>query len=200
MIKDTILQLVVSYGYYGLFLSLILGIVGLPIPDEVLMTYCGYLVSQGQMSLTYTLLTAFCGSMIGITISYWLGRRFGLPLVERYGHRVGVTEARLNKVNHWYERFGKIVLMIGYFIAGVRHVTAFAAGIGRMRFPAFALYAYLGAAIWTLTFITLGQTLGVHWQEVVTLSHKFLFWILALVFAATCAYLLLQWRRQLRRR
>jgi membrane protein DedA with SNARE-associated domain len=195
MIKDTILQLVISYGYYGLFLSLILGIVGLPIPDEVLMTYCGYLISQGDMNYWWTLLTAFTGSVVGITLSYWLGRRFGLPIVEKYGKRLGVTEHRLNKVNLWYERFGKIVLMIGYFIAGVRHVTAFAAGIGRMRFASFALYAYLGAAIWTLTFITLGKVLGVHWHRVAALSHRFLLWIGLLVALMVIVYLIIRWRK-----
>lgn len=196
MIKETVLQLVTTYGYYGLFLSLILGIVGLPIPDEVLMTYCGYLVSQGEMNLTWTMLTALLGSIIGITISYWLGRRFGLPLVVRYGARFGVTEARLARVNRWYEKYGKIVLILGYFIAGVRHVTAFAAGIGKMRFPSFAMFAYLGAAIWTLTFITLGNTLGVHWSRVVELSHKFLLWILVAVAAVGVVFLVRYLRRQ----
>ncbi|HEU4962629.1 MAG TPA: DedA family protein, partial [Bacilli bacterium] len=50
MIKETVLELVTTYGYFGLFVSLVLGIVGLPIPDEILMTYCGYLVSQGTMN------------------------------------------------------------------------------------------------------------------------------------------------------
>ncbi|MGZ4030819.1 MAG: DedA family protein [Tumebacillaceae bacterium] len=200
MIKDTVLQLVTSYGYYGLFLSLILGIVGLPIPDEVLMTYCGYLVSQGDMNYWWTLLTAFTGSVVGITISYWLGRRFGLPIVERYGRRFGVTEKRLDKVNSWYSRFGKIVLMIGYFIAGVRHVTAFAAGISRMNFASFAIFAYLGAAIWTLTFITLGKLLGVHWHRVVALSHRFLFWVLVLVAIGALIYLIYRRRKTRRKR
>jgi membrane protein DedA with SNARE-associated domain len=195
MIKDTILQLVISYGYYGLFLSLILGIVGLPIPDEVLMTYCGFLISQGDMNYWWTLLTAFTGSVVGITISYWLGRRFGLSIVERYGKRVGITEARLEKVNQWYTRFGKIVLVIGYFIAGVRHVTAFAAGIGRMRFGAFAIYAYSGAAIWTLTFITLGKVLGVHWHRVVALSHRFLLWAGLAALLVVIGYFFIRWRK-----
>ena len=196
MIKEFVLELIANYGYYGLFASLVLGIVGVPIPDELLMTYCGYLVSRGTLSYTITLLTAIGGSITGITLSYWLGRHFGLPLVSRYGKRFGVTEARLEKVNSWYLRFGKIVLMIGYFIPGIRHVTAFAAGISRMRFGSFALYAYLGGVIWAVTFITLGKMLGVHWTRVTGMMHDILFWALLLVVVGVLLYLLLYRRKK----
>lgn len=180
MIKETVLELVTDYGYYGLFISLVLGIVGLPIPDEILMTYCGYLVSQERMNYVYAILTAIAGSITGITISYTLGRRFGLPLVEKYGRKIGITEARLDTVNNWYLRFGKFVLVIGYFIPGIRHVTAFAAGLSKMHFGVFCLYAYAGGIIWSFTFITLGNALGVHWTRVTSLTHEFLLWVLLL--------------------
>jgi membrane protein DedA with SNARE-associated domain len=200
MIKETVLQLVTEYGYYGLFLSLVLGIVGLPIPDEILMTYSGFLISQGRMHYLTTLFAATCGSIVGITASYWMGRRYGLPLVQRFGRRLGITEDRLNRVNFWYNRFGKIVLMIGYFIPGVRHVTAFTAGISQMRFASFATYAYLGGIVWSFTFITLGKMLGVHWTKVTALSHRFLFWVLILLIAGGVLYTVLFWRRTRRRR
>lgn len=200
MIKETVLQLITTYGYYGLFISLVLGIVGLPVPDEILMTYCGYLISQGQMDLSWTALTAILGSWAGTTISYLLGRRFGLPLVERYGRRFGVTAKRLDRVNAWYMRFGKIVLVVGFFIPGIRHVTAFAAGISRMPFRAFCLYAYAGGVIWSLTFIMLGKMLGVHWDRVTALTHEFLLGLLLLAAAAALIYWLFFWRAKSRPR
>lgn len=198
MIKETVLELVTTYGYFGLFISLVLGIVGLPIPDEILMTYCGYLVSQGTMNLTVTLLTAISGSIVGISISYWLGHRFGLPLVEKYGRRFGINQKRLDMVNNWYNRFGKFVLIIGYFLPGIRHVTAFAAGMSRMKYSSFALYAYAGGIIWSLTFITLGNVLGVHWTRVTELTHRLVFWIVGLALVAGLLYGLFYWRRRKR--
>jgi len=188
MIKETVLELVGSYGYYALFVSLILGIVGLPIPDEVLMTYCGYLVSTGALDYGVTLASAIGGSVTGITISYWLGLRFGLPLIGRYGKRFGVTPERLERVNQWYDRFGKIVLMVGYFIPGVRHVTALTAGIGKMRYRQFAFWAYLGAVIWSFTFITLGKMLGVHWTRVTSMTHDMMFWVITGIALLAVAY------------
>lgn len=196
MVKDAVLDFVTNYGYYGLFLSLVLGIVGLPIPDEILMTYCGYLVSQSVMNYCITLFTALAGSITGITISYFLGRRFGVPVLERFGRRIGITETRLQKVNGWYSRFGKMVLVIGYFIPGIRHVTAFAAGLSRMKYPPFALFAYIGGLIWTLTFITLGKALGVHWSRVTDLTHQFLLWVVVPLLVVGLIWGVLYWRKK----
>ncbi|MFD2171222.1 DedA family protein [Tumebacillus lipolyticus] len=198
MIKETVLEIVTTYGYFGLFLSLVLGIVGLPIPDEILMTYCGYLISQGMMNYTITLLTAISGSIVGISTSYWLGHRFGLPLVEKYGRRFGINEKRLDVVNRWYNRFGKFVLVVGYFIPGIRHVTAFAAGLSKMPFKSFAIYAYSGGVIWSLTFITLGNMLGVHWTKVTSLTHQFVFWIVGAAVIIALVYGIVYWRKRRR--
>ncbi|HEU4963250.1 MAG TPA: DedA family protein, partial [Bacilli bacterium] len=140
--------------------------------------------------------TAFLGSMTGITISYSMGRRFGLPLIDRYGKRFGITERRLGVVNGWYNRFGKFVLIVGYFIPGIRHVTAFAAGMSKMHFGSFALFAYLGGIIWSLTFITLGKSLGVHWTKVSDLSHRYLFWAVLVIVVAVVGYGLWFWYKR----
>jgi membrane protein DedA with SNARE-associated domain len=71
---------------------LILGIVGLPLPDEVLLTYVGYNVFSGRMSLHYSLLVAILGLIIGISISYILGKKLGLPFIKRFALRVHITE------------------------------------------------------------------------------------------------------------
>ena len=54
----------------GDFFLLVLGIVGLPVPDETLLTFSGYLVYQGHLSLPLTFLSGFAGSACGITLSY----------------------------------------------------------------------------------------------------------------------------------
>ena len=93
-----------------------------------------------------------------------------------------VTPEKIDRVHSWYERFGKWLLLFGYFIAGVRHLTAFTAGTTRLRLPVFALFAYTGAFLWTLTFVSLGYFLGDHW----TLVSKHLYaeiWLAAAVIA-----------------
>ncbi|WP_245534008.1 DedA family protein [Effusibacillus pohliae] len=178
-IEQTVLDLISVYGYIALFLSLVFGIVGLPIPDEVIMTYVGFLVSQGTMRFSFALSVAFLGSAVGMTISYLLGRGFGFPLIRKYGHRVGIKQSHWERVQVWYQKFGPFVLMIGYFLPGIRHVTAFSAGASRMRFWRFALYAYSGGFIWASTFISLGRLLGEHWNLLFVFLHRYGIWVLA---------------------
>src|SRR5215831_11690951 len=104
---ETFTRWVTEYGYLGLFFALVLGIVGLPIPDETLLTFAGYLCFKHRLSLDYTIAVAFFGSTAGITISYLLGRSVGLWLIHRYGSRFGITDEKMTKVLDWFDRIGK---------------------------------------------------------------------------------------------
>ena len=72
--EETLLQWISQYGYLAIFFLLMLGIVGLPIPDEVLLTFSGYLVFKGQLALAPTMASAFLGSICGVSVSYSIGR------------------------------------------------------------------------------------------------------------------------------
>lgn len=158
-----ILNWVARYGYFGIFAFLMLGIVGVPVPDELLLTCAGFLVFKGYLLAEFTVACAFMGSACGISFSYGLGRFVGLPIIYRYGYLAHITPGMMKRINGWYERFGKWLLLFGYFMAGVRHLTAFAAGTCRLRVPVFAVFAYTGAFLWSITFISLGYLLGDQW-------------------------------------
>ena len=155
-----------GYGYFALFGALIFGVVGLPIPDETLLTLSGYLVFKGQFAFVPAVLAAFSGSIAGISLSYTIGRTGGYRFLHKYGKKFRVTEEKLQKVDEWYERVGKWMLIVGYFVPGVRHLMALTAGSSKMRYPVFAGFAYSGGILWSLTFVTLGYYLGDSWSEI----------------------------------
>jgi membrane protein DedA with SNARE-associated domain len=154
------------YGYYGIIIALLGGIIGLPVPDEVLLTYVGYNVFQEKMVYLPSLLSAFIGAIGGISLSYFFGSKLGLPFLQKFGPKVHITHKRINKTKVLFSKFGPALLFIGYFIPGIRHVTAYLAGINSFSFKRFALFAYSGAAVWCFTFITLGRILGERWRIV----------------------------------
>lgn len=183
---DALLKLISHYGYAGLFGLLVLGIVGLPVPDETLLVFSGYLISKGRLHPALTFLSALCGSGCGISISYLIGRIFGYGFVHRYGRYVHLSETRIELVNHWFHRVGDWLLTIGYFIPGVRHFTAFVAGMSKLEYPVFAAFAYPGAALWVSSFLALGYFVGDKWQEAFATLHRYLvaITIIALVIGA----------------
>ncbi len=174
--EEQVLHWITQYGYIAIYLCLVLGIVGLPIPDETMMTFSGYLVYTGTLSLPLTFLTALAGSISGITISYALGRFLGMTVVHKYGRYFRLDEAHIAKAHAWFDRIGHWALTIGYFIPGVRHFTAYAAGISELSPRTFAIYAYSGSLIWVSTFIGLGYFLGERWKAVEANIHVYLMW------------------------
>jgi membrane protein DedA with SNARE-associated domain len=142
--------------------SSVFGIFGLPIPDELLLAIAGVLVRKGQLAAGPTLFSAIAGCSVGITLSYVLGRTIGLAALRRVFH---VHEPTLLRAQRWFRRMGCRLLAFGYYIPGVRHVTAIAAGSTPLEYSTFALFAYSGAVVWCATFVGVGYYAGNRWQE-----------------------------------
>ena len=164
--EQQVLHWITQYGYLAIFVLLVFGIVGLPVPDETLLTFSGFLVYKGNLSLPLVFGSALAGSLCGITLSYVLGRTFGLTLIHRYGRYLHISEQHVEKAHSWFGRIGHWALTFGYFIPGVRHITAYAAGMSDVEAPQFALFAYAGGCLWVSTFLALGYFLGDRWEAV----------------------------------
>ncbi|MDR4887784.1 bifunctional DedA family/phosphatase PAP2 family protein [Fredinandcohnia sp. QZ13] len=154
-----------QHGYLVLFFALLLELLALPIPGEVVMGYAGYLVYQGRLNWFLSILVAGLGSSIGMTISYWIGFKLGSPFFEKHGHRIHLGPERLQKVSQWFTTYGNKVIMIAYYIPGVRHITGYFSGITQIPFRSYVLFAYGGAFIWVSIFISLGKILGPQWEQ-----------------------------------
>ncbi|WNC14230.1 DedA family protein [Brevibacillus brevis] len=185
-----------KYGYVGIFVALALGVVGVPIPDEVLMTYAGYAVSRGVLYMPYTLISAFLGASAGISISYWIGLKWGLPLLLKVGPYLHISPKKIESTQRMFTKYGPYLLLVGYFLPGVRHISAYLAGIASMEFRRFAGFAYAGALIWSITFLFLGRTLEKEWFKVVVyIRHYGLTSLMIAVSVALAAYLIIRWRQ-----
>lgn len=197
---ESLLQWLSQWGYAGLFSLLVFGIVGLPVPDETLLVFSGYLVAQGRLNFVFTWIAAFAGALCGISTSYVIGRVAGHVVVERYGRYFHLTPARLEEVHRWFDRIGNWLLAVGYFIPGVRHFTALVAAMSGVPFRTFALYAYPGAAVWVTVFLVLGRMVGKNWQAAMELFHRYTWYVLAAAIAlAFIVWLLRRYRKQNRR-
>jgi membrane protein DedA with SNARE-associated domain len=181
----------VKHSYCGIFALLGLGFLGLPMPDETIMACAGALVAKGILGFPQTMMAAFAGTACGVTIEFLLGRYFGYPFLEKYACKMRINPNHLHKAEAWYGRYGKFALFVGYFIPGIRHMTAIFAGISKMPFRLFATFAFTGGFLWTLTFVSMGYFLGEEWKHVAAFSHRYIvpLIIIAIVIAALIVYL-----------
>lgn len=152
-----------KYGSFAIFGLLALGIIALPVPEETLMVLAGILMANEKLHEIPTIIAAYAGSMCGITVSYLLGRVADNFIIHKFGRWVGLSEQKIKIAHHWFARFGKWTLVIGYYIPGIRHLTGFAAGATSLEYKKFALFAYSGAFIWVSTFLSIGYFLGDYW-------------------------------------
>jgi len=191
-----VLQWVASYGYFAIFGLLVLGIVGLPVPDEFLLAGCGFLIFEGHLRAVPTLLSALAGSMSGITCSYFIGRTVGWKFLHsRLGRMLRIKDEHIKRVHDWFDRIGHWALLVGYFIPGVRHFTAIVAGTSKLEYHSFAAFAYTGALCWVSTFLFIGYHFGERWKGILALvEHHLKLTLLGagIVLALYVVYLLLR--------
>jgi membrane protein DedA with SNARE-associated domain len=76
-------RLIDSWGYIAVFLIVVLGNLGLPVPEETVLTIGGYLAWQGRLELATVVIVAIVGAVAGDNMAYWLGRRYGQRLINR---------------------------------------------------------------------------------------------------------------------
>jgi membrane protein DedA with SNARE-associated domain len=196
---ESVFAWVAEHGYGALYLLLALGVIGLPIPDETLLVFTGYLIFRGNLHPVGAFAAAVAGAWTGISGSYLLGRTLGIGVVHRYGKYIHLTETRLAYVNRWFDRIGHWMLFVGYYIIGVRHFTAVVAGMSRVGYPTFIAYAWSGGALWVATFLTMGYLLGENWRQVAELVHRYIVYAsVAIIVAGGLGYLL--WKRAKTRR
>lgn len=155
----------VRYGAWTLFVAQVLGIFGLPIPDELLLTMAGAFVAKRVLHGSSTVAAAVAGCLTGITLSYVVGRVVGIAVLRTIFAR---HLNHLERAQQLFRRFGGWLLTFGFFVPGVRHVTAIAAGSGCLDYSTFSRYAYPGGILWCTVFLGLGYYAGDRWQPVAT--------------------------------
>jgi membrane protein DedA with SNARE-associated domain len=169
---EPIFHWITQYGYVAIFVLLMLGIIGVPVPDEILLTFAGSLVFKHQLALLPTIAAAYLGSVCGISLSYVLGRSLGMYLVNAVGRFLHMHPDKMDHVRAWYDHKGKYALLFGYFLPGIRHLVAFVAGSSKLRPTVFASFAYTGAFLWSASFVTLGYFLGEQWARTSPTIHR----------------------------
>lgn len=181
---------IAEYGYAALFGLFFLGIIGMPLPEETLLVFSGFLVSTGQLAYWPTFLVCFLGSITAMTAAYWIGRKLGHAFLDRYGKRFGMGYTVYKRTEEWFNRVGKWALPLGYFIPGVRQFTAYFAGITKLPFVTFMIFTYAGGLFWSFLFVTIGWQLGARWEQVFDLISRNLaiFFIVLLAIIAGISY------------
>ena len=152
--------LIQHWGYVAIFTVVILGNMGLPIPEETILILAGYLVWQGQLRLPIVLGVGIVSAVLGDNLGYWFGRELGRRAIERYGHWVFVTPARVDATQQVVARYGPLAVFVGRFVPGLRFLIGPVAGITGLRPLPFVVANVLGALLYVPAAVGVGYAIG----------------------------------------
>ena len=159
-----LLDLFARYGYWVVFVGVMLENAGLPVPGETALVAGGALAHLGRLSFTWVVIIAMCGAILGDNFGFLIGRHGGRALAEQHGWRVGLTPARLTLFDQFFERHGARTVFIARFVTGLRVFGAVLAGASGLRWPKFLFYNATGAVVWSLAVASAGYALARSWD------------------------------------
>jgi membrane protein DedA with SNARE-associated domain len=190
-------QLVSLHGYWVIGLIVGLESLGLPLPGETILVLAAiYAATEPSFNIWGVIAVATFGAIIGDNIGYWLGSRYGYALLLRYGERIGMFEPRIKLGQYLFLRHGAKVVFLGRFVALLRILAAFLAGLNRMPWRAFLMANATGGVIWAMVFGLGGFIFG---KALLQLHHTLapIVFALALVGFFGCGYLIRRYEDRL---
>lgn len=165
----------------------------LVVPGEAGMVIVGASGERAGVPLVGLVAAAAVGATSGDLVSYWIGRRFGLRVLDRWSFSRRLLP-KAKRAEAYFERGGGPAVFAGRWVGALRAVVPLVAGTARMPFTRFVAWNVAASVTWTATVVTLGYVAG---SEVASAVDRAGGWLSVAVVALVVAWLL--WRRRARR-
>lgn len=182
---ETIQNFAQHYGYWAVFLGILLENIGIPIPGETVTLAGGFLAGNDQLNYWLVLGNAVLGATLGGNVGYWVGRYGGWPLLLGIGRLFRVPEVRLVALRDQFSENATKAVFLGRFVALLRIFASPLAGISQMPYLKFLLYNTLGALAWASVMVSLSYFAGqfIPLDQLVTWASQFALVTLLIVLA-----------------
>lgn len=149
-------------GYPALLLFTLLDSTVLPVPNEAVMPFAGYLIYSGRFKFLAVILVSIIGGVLGALTSYAIGYYGTEKFVTRFGTYIGMTMHDVEKTKTFFQKYGDRTILISRFIPVVRQFISIPAGAGKMNIWKFILYTSIGSAAWNSLMLFLGYQFGIN--------------------------------------
>ena len=159
--QGALAQILATYGYAAIFAVILLESAGVPMPGETVLVGAAILAgSRKGLDIKLVIATAALAAILGDNLGYWVGRRFGEPLLERFGPKVGLDARKRMLGQYLFKRYGGMIVFFGRFAALLRTYSALLAGVNRLDVWTFLPWNAAGGIVWASIFGIGGYLLG----------------------------------------
>ena len=185
-----------EHGYLTVFVALLLENAGVPVPGETILLFASFLAfDEQELRLTYIILVGIAAATIGDNIGYWVGRKGGRRLLERYQSLFRIPDSVIVRGEKLFSKHGATTIFFARFVFGMRIIAGPLAGVMRMEWKTFGLFNFLGAAVWVSVISFIGYTFGEHWEQLIRIMGR-----VNVVIGIIALYVILMMWRQYRAR
>lgn len=187
---DNIVQYICEHAYlapYIFFFLLLLAGFNIPVSEDIILItggmICATCAPKGYFFFIYIAL--YLGCIISAWEAYWLGRLLGPKLYRIKWISSIIHPGRVEKLNHFYEKYGIFTFFVVRFIpGGPRNAFFMTAGLGRMPFNKFIIRDMCAALISTTTIFSLGYIFAYNYDKIVYYFKKYNFIVISLILGA----------------
>ena len=180
------------WGYPAIFLLVFLGNLGLPVPEETVLTLAGFLVWKGELHFLITTGVGIMSAIAGDNFGYWIGHHLGARAALRYGRFVFITAERVARMQGFMSRYGATGVFLARFFPGIRFLAGPLAGTSSMPYRKFFFANFCGAVVYVPLMVSVGYAVGLGWGEQLRQLGQFEYMGLFLIVAT--AVLIFAWR------
>jgi undecaprenyl-diphosphatase len=139
--------------------------VGVVLPGEIGVVLGGVLANQGKLPLTAVLAAGILGAVIGDSVGYLVGARYGERILRKIPDRL-LDDDKLSRAEDSVRRLGGKSVFVGRFTAALRALVPGLAGMSRLPYLRFLAWNIAGGVLWATGFVLLGYLAGSQYQLV----------------------------------
>ena len=194
-LTDYLLSSLGIYGVPVLFVALLVGSIGVPLPASLLLLAAGSFVAQDELGLWPVLGMAAAGAILGDNIGYVLGRWGGRRMATKLSRLVGGQDL-LDQAEASLRRWeGAGIFFSRWLLTPLGPFVNIVSGLRRYSWPRFAVYCVTGEALWVVLYVMLGRSFSDRVQAMSDFFGAFTWVIVGLLVLAVLGWKLLQYIR-----
>ena len=183
-----------TWGYLGIFVSVFIGNLGIPVPEETVMVAAGFLANRNILDLRYVYVVVIVSAVTGDCCGFLIGRTGGQRLLARLASKSAFIRTRYERLQVFFQTHGSKAVFMARFITGARFMAGPMAGAAGMRFTRFLRWNVMGALSWCSLMVATGYLVGNEFDNIVPATEYMRRWVLPAVAVVALGFLIFWWR------
>jgi membrane protein DedA with SNARE-associated domain/rhodanese-related sulfurtransferase len=153
-------HILLTYGYFLLFVWVLVEQLGLPLPATPVLLAAGALSAERQISFPEALLFGLAACLISDSTWFFVGKRFGHVVLRLLCKMSLEPTICVRRTQTSFGVRGRVTLLFAKFVPGLASLSSPVAGQSGMAFAEFLFFDFIGATIWVGTLLFSGRIFG----------------------------------------